>query len=323
MRAVVISEFGGPEVLTVREVADPTAGVGQLVVQVAAAGVNYMDTHARAGRPPYRASSAGFIPGGEGAGVVSEVGPDVEGFVIGDRVAWAGPTHSYAERVAVPAERAVPVPDGVDLATAAAMMLQGLTAHYLCASTFPVQPEDLAVVHAAAGGVGLLLTQLVKGRGGRVVATASSFEKRRLAEEAGADLASDYEGFVEVAKSLSGGIGAAVVYDGVGAATFDGDLECLRPRAMVVLYGASSGPVQAFDTGRLASSGSLFLTRPTLGDYVATRDELLGRCEELFELVIAGDLKVRVGGTYRFDEAAAAHEDLEGRRTTGKLLLVP
>jgi len=322
VRAVVVAEFGGPEMLQVQDLQRPEPGPGQVLVDVAAAGVNYMDVYGRLGRPPY-AGDLPFVPGGEGAGTVAAVGAGVESPAVGDRVAWAGVTGSYAEQVLVPADRAVGVPAGVELQTAAAVLLQGITAHYLCHSTYPIQPGDVAVVHAAAGGVGLLLTQLVKRRGGLVVATTSTPDKAELAQQAGADVVATYDGFVDAVKEASGGSGAAVVYDGVGATTFDDGLTCLRPRGMMVLYGAASGPVAAFDITRLAGGGSLFLTRPAMGSYVATREELLGRTGELFGWIAAGELDVHIGGTYPLADAAQAHQDLTGRRTTGKLLLLP
>lgn len=322
MRAVVVEQVGGPEVLQVRQRPTPEPGSGQVRVDLAAAGVNYMDVYARQGTRPY-AGDLPFVPGGEGAGTVSAVGADVTDVQVGDRVAWAGVPGSYAEQVLVPADRAVPVPDGVELTTAAALLLQGITAHYLSSSTHPVAPGDVVVVHAAAGGVGLLLVQLVKLRGGTVVATTSSREKAELARSAGADVVTGYDAFVDAAREASGGRGADVVYDGVGASTFDDGLRCLRPRGLMALYGAASGPVDAFDTARLAASGSLFLTRPTMGSYIATREELLSRTGELFALVADGRLDVRVGGTYPLEDASRAHADLTGRGTTGKLLLLP
>ncbi len=322
VRAVVVAEYGGPEVMQVQDRDRPEPGAGQLLIDLAAAGVNYMDVYGRQGRRPY-AGDLPFVPGGEGAGTAASVGPGVEGVDPGDRVAWAGVAGSYAEQVLVPADRAVPVPDGVELETAAAVMLQGITAHYLSHSTYAVGSGDLVVVHAAAGGVGLLLTQLVKMRGGIVVATTSTSDKAQLARQAGADIVVSYDGIVDAVQEASGGAGAAVVYDGVGAATFDDGLRCLRPRGMMVLYGAASGPVEVFDTARLSAGGSLYLTRPTMGSYVATRDELLARSKALFTWMAAGQLDVRVGGTYPLADAARAHEDLAGRRTTGKLLLLP
>ena len=322
MRAVVVQAYGGPEVLVVRDRAAPRPGPGDVLVELAAAGVNYMDVYARQGTRPY-AGDLPFVPGGEGAGTVVEVGADVRDLAVGDRVAWAGVGSSYAERVVVPADRAVPVPDGVELPAAAALMLQGITAHYLTESTYQTQPGDVAVVHAAAGGVGLLLTQLLVRRGATVVATTSTPDKAELARGAGAQVVAGYDRFVDAVREASSGRGAAVVYDGVGKATFDDGLTCLRPRGLMALYGAASGPVDAFDTARLAGGGSLYLTRPTMGSYIATRPELLARTGDLFGWVAGGELDVRIGATYPLADAARAHEDLTGRRTTGKLLLLP
>ena len=322
MRAVVIQRRGGPEVLELTERPSPEAGAGQLLVDVAAAGVNYMDIYQREGLPPY----GGDLPvvlGAEGAGTVAAVGEGVTGVAPGDRVAWTGVPGSYAERVLVPAERAVPVPEAIDLQVAAAVMLQGATAHYLCGDTYPVAEGDVAVVHSAAGGVGLLLTQMIKRRGGIVVATTSTAAKAELARQAGADFAAGYGNLGDAVGEASGGAGAAVVYDGVGAATFDQSLAALRPRGYMVLYGSSSGPVPPFDLQRLAAGGSLYVTRPTLVHHIATRAELLRRAGDLFSWIQSGELSVRVGATYPLDEAAKAHEDLGGRRTTGKLLLIP
>lgn len=322
MRAVVVERNGGPEVLNVADREPPHAGPGQLVVEVAASGVNFVDIYQRQGNPPY-GGNLPYVPGAEGAGTVRAVGDDSTGFSVGDRVAWSSAPGSYAEQVVVPADRAVPVPPGVELRTAAAVMLQGMTAHYLCHSTVPVGAADTAVVHAAAGGVGLLLTQMVKMRGGAVVATTSTREKAELARQAGADHVAEYGGFVSVTRDVTGGAGASVVYDGVGRATFDDGLAALRPRGFMVLYGAASGPVPLFDLQRLNTAGSLFVTRPTLVNYVATREELLWRAGDLFEWIADGRLTVRIGGTYPLAEAGRAHEDLAARRTTGKLLLLP
>jgi NADPH:quinone reductase len=289
---------------------------------VAAAGVNFMDIYQREGRPPYRGSLP-HVPGAEGAGTVAAVGPGVSGFAPGDPVAWAGVPGCYAEQALVPADRAVPVPPGVELEVAAAAMLQGLTAHYLCHSTYPVAPGDPVVVHAAAGGVGLLLTQMVAMRGGIVVATTSSAAKAALAKEAGASHVTGYEDFTEVVREVTGRSGAAVVYDGVGRETFDASLTALRPRGYMVLYGAASGPVPPFDLQRLNTGGSLYATRPTLVHYIANRDELLQRADDLFTWIKKGQLTVRIGGRYPLAEAARAHHDLQTRRTTGKLLLLP
>lgn len=321
MRAVLVRQLGGAEALAVGDVEPPVPGPGQVVVEVAAAGVNYMDVYQREGRgyavpPP-------FPLGQEGAGTIAAVGADVQGVAVGDRVAWASAQGSYAEQVAVAASRLVPVPDGIDLDIAAAVMLQGMTAHYLSHSTYCVQPGEVVVVHAAAGGVGLLLTQLVKKRGGVVVATTSSDDKAALARAAGADEAVRYAALRDTVARVGGGSGAAVVYDGVGQATFEDGLASLRRRGTMVLYGAASGPVPPFDLQRLNPLGSLYVTRPTLADYVADRDELRWRADDLFRWIAEGSLDVRVGTTYALDEARRAHEELEGRRTTGKVLLRP
>ncbi|HEY1622644.1 MAG TPA: quinone oxidoreductase [Streptosporangiaceae bacterium] len=336
MRAVVAERIGGPEVLTLgeREISQP--GPGEILVQVAAAGVNYMDIYQRQGIGGYRAEPP-FVPGAEGAGRVIAAGPRdgsaagdiavgdmaVGDMAVGDMVAWAGVGGSYAEQVVIPAGRAVRVPDGVSAEVAAAVMLQGLTAHYLCVSTYPVRDGDVAVVHAAAGGVGLLLTQMVKRRGGVVVATTSTPDKAELARQAGADHVSDYAGFRGVVGEITDGAGAHVVYDGVGKDTFDDSLAALRVRGTMVLYGAASGQVPPLDPQRLNSGGSLYLTRPTLAHYIADREELAWRAAELFGWIAAGELDVRIGGTYPLADAGRAHADLAARRTTGKLLLVP
>jgi NADPH:quinone reductase len=322
MRAVVVHEFGGPGVLSAADQDVPRPGRGELLVRVAAAGVNFMDVYQRRGQPPYRAQVP-YIPGGEGAGTVAAAGPGVSGAAEGDRVAWAGGAGSYAEYAVVAADAAVPVPDGVALQTAAAVMLQGMTAHYLCHSTYPVAEQDPVVVHAAAGGVGLLLTQLAVMRGGVVIATASTPAKADLARQAGAVHLAGYDNFGAVVGQVTGGAGAAVVYDGVGQATFDASLAALRKRGYLVLYGAASGPVPPVDPQRLNTGGSLYLTRPTLAHYMASRDELLGRAGDLFRWIVEGRLSVRVGRTYPLADAAQAHADLEARRTTGKLLLLP
>jgi NADPH2:quinone reductase len=321
MRAVVVEEHGGPEVLQASERPAPSPGTGELLVDVAAAGVNFMDIYQREGRPPY-AGNLPFVPGGEGAGSVAEVGQGVDGFAVGDRVAWIG-VGSYAEQAVIPAGSALAVPDGLDLRTAAAVLLQGMTAHYLCHSTYPVADGEIAVVHAAAGGVGLLLTQMIAMRGGVVVGTASTTAKAVLAQQAGAAHVAEYENFGDVVRDVTGGRGAAVVYDGVGQATFDASLAAIRPRGYMVLYGAASGPVPPFELQRLNTSGSLFITRPTLGHYIASREELTRRAGDLFSWLSEGRLSVRIGGTYPLGEAARAHEDLAARRTTGKLLLLP
>jgi NADPH2:quinone reductase len=311
MRAVRISEHGGPDVLEVVDVPPPEPGPGQLLVDVAAVGVNYRDVYEREG------SYGGDLPaiiGVEGAGSV--VG-------AGDRFAWVSAPGSYAEQVAVAADRAVPVPDGISDELAAASLLQGITAHYLSTSTHEVQRGENVLVHAAAGGVGSLLTQLVTMRGGRVIATTSSEEKAQLAHEAGAADVVGYEGFAEQVRELTDGRGVDVVYDGVGASTFDESLASLRPRGDLVLYGAASGRVPPFDPMRLEGGGSLYLTRPSIRHYTGTRDELLERARDIFGWIAEGKLQVRIGGRYPLEDARRAHEDLEARRTTGKLLLLP
>jgi NADPH2:quinone reductase len=323
MRAVVVEETGGPEVLHVAELEASDAGPGQVLVDVAAAGVNFIDVYRRTGIYP---TDPPFVVGSEGAGTVVAVGPETSGVAVGDRVAWAM-VHGagYAEQALVPADRAVAVPDGVDLETAAAAMLQGMTAHFLCEATYPARAGQTALLHAAAGGVGRLLTQMLAAKGVRVLATTSTDEKAELARKAGAAEVIRYTevDLVSEVRRLTDGRGVDVVYDGVGRSTFDAGLDCLVPRGMMVLFGASSGPVPPLDPQVLNRKGSLFLTRPTLGDYVATRDELLERAGSVLGQVAGGTLDVRVGGRYPLAEAARAHEDLEGRRTTGKLLVVP
>jgi NADPH2:quinone reductase len=320
--AVQVTTTGGPEVLEPAEVDVAAPGAGELLVDVAAAGVNYIDTYQRQGVYPMELP---FVPGLEGAGTVAEVGPDVDGFAVGDRVAWQGSLGSYAARKVLPASVAVKVPEGVSLETAAATMLQGVTAHYLVASTFEVKPGHDVLVHAAAGGVGLLLVQLAKARGARVFGTVSTEEKAKLAREAGADevIRYDRDDFAKAVRDLTDGEGVDVVYDGVGKDTFDGSLASLKVRGLLALFGAASGPVPPVDPQRLNSGGSLYLTRPTSVHYVRTREELDWRAKELFDAVLAGDLTVRIGGTYPLADARRAHEDLQGRRTTGKVLLIP
>ena len=320
MRAIVVSELGGPEVMVLGEQPDPVAGPGQIVVQVAAAGVNFIDLYRRSGVYQHPVP---YIPGSEGAGTVVAVGEGVHEFSAGDHVSWCEGPGSYAQRVAVAAEQAVPVPEGIDLRIAGAVTLQGLTAHYLCRSTFPVAEGTIAVVHAAAGGVGLLLTQLIKELGGTVVATTSSTPKAVLAKQAGADFVSTYEEFPAVVREVTGGRGADVVFDGVGKETFDASLSVLRPRGTMVLYGGSSGQVPPFDLQRLNSGGSLYVTRPTLAHYTADRTELLWRAGDIFERIAKAGLHVRVGAEYALADARRAHEDLAARRTTGKVLLIP
>ena len=324
MRVIEVESRGGPEVLSLAERPAPQPGPGQIVAEVAAAGVNYMDIYQREGVGGYRPPLP-FVTGGEGAGTVVAVGEGVTAPTVGERVAWVGPG-SYAEQVVLPADRVVPVPAAVSTEVAAAAILQGMTAHYLVSSTYPVRPGDVTVVHAAAGGVGLLLTQMVKRHGGIVVATCSGGqdgEKYRLAREAGADHVAGYDRFRAVVGEVTGGAGAHVVYDGVGQATFDDSLAALRPRGMLVVYGAASGQVPPFDIQRLNSGGSLFATRPTLVHYIADVAELRWRAREVFGWIAGGELEVRVGGRYPLADAARAQQDLAARRTTGKLLLIP
>jgi len=320
--AVQIRQTGGPEVLEVGEIEIGDPGPGELLVDVAASGVNYIDTYQRSGI--YTLDLPATL-GQEGAGTVRAIGEGVTGFAVGDRVAWQGVLGAYAQQALIPARVAVPVPDGVEIETAAATMLQGVTAHYLVRSTYQVQEGDTILLHAAAGGVGLLLTQLAKLRGARVIGTVSTAEKEELARQAGADEVIRYDqvDFAERVRTLTDGEGVAAVYDGVGKSTFDGSLASLRVRGILVLFGAASGPVPPVDPQRLNAAGSVFLTRPTAAHYVRTREELEWRTGELFAAVRSGDLAVRVGGTYPLTDAAKAHEDLQGRRTTGKLLLIP
>ena len=311
MRAVQISEHGGPEVMEVVDVPAPEAGPDQLLVDVATVGVNYRDVYERNG------SYGGGLPaiiGVEGAGAVAGTG---------ERVAWVSAPATYAEQVAVDSDRAVPVPEGLSDEVAAAALLQGITAHYLATSTHEVRDGENVLIHAAAGGVGLLLTQIVTMRGGRVIGTTSTDEKAELAREAGAAEVIGYDGFTERAKELTAGIGADVVYDGVGAATFDASLASLRPRGEMVLFGAASGKVPPFDPMRLEHGGSLYLTRPGIRHYSATREELLDRARDVFTWIAEGTLNIRIGGRYPLDGARRAHEDLEARRTSGKLVLLP
>ena len=311
MKAVQISRHGGPETLETVDVPAPEPAAGQVLVDVAAVGVNYRDVYEREG--VYGGDLPAII-GAEGAGTVSG---------SGERVAWVAAPGSYAEQVVVDTDRAVPVPDGVDDELAAAALLQGITAQYLSTSTHEVEAGENVLIHAAAGGVGLLLTQIVAMRGGRVIATTSTDEKAELARHAGAADVIRYDGFAEQVKELTGGVGADVVYDGVGAATFDESLASLRRRGDLVLYGAASGKVPPFDPMRLEAGGSLYVTRPGIRHYTATREELLTRADDVFKWIADRRLEVRIGGRYPLEDARRAHEDLEGRRTTGKLLLIP
>jgi NADPH2:quinone reductase len=320
MRAVRVERNGGPEVLTVREIDPPKPEPGEVVIDIAASGVNFADVYQRTGL--YQVPLP-FTLGQEGAGTVSAVGADVRGVAVGDRVGWTSVNGSYAEQAAVPADKVVPLPDAVDPETAAAVLLQGMTAQYLVRSTYPVRPGDDVLVHAAAGGVGLLLTQIVKHLGGRVIGTASTPEKAERARAAGADVVVGYDDVVDAVREFTDGDGVAVAYDGVGAATFEASLASLRLRGYLVTFGNASGPVPAFEPLRLMQAGSVFVTRPTLVHYLRSRAELLERAEEVLGWVADGTIDVLVSGRYPLEEAARAHEDLEARRTTGKLLIVP
>ncbi|MQA15124.1 MAG: zinc-binding dehydrogenase [Pseudonocardiaceae bacterium] len=323
MRAIQITEHGGPEVLRPADIAVSEPGEGQLLVDVATAGVNYIDTYQRAGLYPMHLP---YVPGMEGAGTVTAVGSGITDTVVGDKVAWATGTGSYAEQALVTATATVPVPAGMDEETAASCLLQGMTAHYLTVSTYPLQADDAVLVHAAAGGMGLLLTQLATMRGARVIGTVSTAEKEQQARDAGAAEVIRYTEVDDLAgqvRDLTDGEGVAVVYDGVGASTFDASLGSLRRRGTLALYGAASGPVPPVDPQRLNSAGSVFLTRPNLAHHTATREELRWRAGEVFEAVRHRWLRINIGGRYPLADARAAHEDLQGRRTTGKLLLLP
>jgi NADPH2:quinone reductase len=327
MHAVVARQAGGPEVLSYTELPDPAPGPGQLLVRVAAAGVNFIDTYRRSGTYPMEYP---HTVGVEGAGTVEALGEDVTGFAVGDRVAWHDAPGSYAELVAVGAAGVVHVPGGLDLTTAAALPLQGITAHYLVRSTFEVQPGHDVLLHAGAGGVGLLATQLAVARGGRVLTTVSTPEKAALSSTAGAAHTIDYAALADITtelpalvRELTDGQGVHVVYDGVGKATFEASLASLRTRGMLVLFGGASGPVPPFDPQRLNKAGSLFLTRPTIAHHTLTRSELEWRTSEVLGSAASGDLDVHIGATFPLSDAAAAHAALQARATTGKVLLVP
>ncbi|MFW5416918.1 quinone oxidoreductase [Nocardiopsis sp. CNT-189] len=322
MRAITIEEPGGPEALRLTEADPPEPGPGEVAVDVAAAGVNFIDIYQRSGLYPMPMP---LVPGVEAAGTVAALGAGVTGLAVGQPVGWTGEPGGYAERAVVRADRVVPVPEGVGAEQAAAVLLQGMTAHYLTHSTYPVREGDTVLVHAAAGGTGLLLVQMAKLRGARVIGTVSTPAKEELARAAGADEVVRYgEPGADVAaavRGMTGGAGVPVVYDGVGASTFEASLGALRRRGMLVLFGQSSGPVPAFDPQRLNGAGALFLTRPSLAHYTADRAELLDRAAAVFGMVGRGDLDVRIGGRYPLAEAARAQQDLASRRTTGKLVL--
>ncbi len=323
MKAIRVNEPGGPEVLSYEDVDVPDPGPGEARVKLAASGVNFIDVYQRTGVYP---TETPFTLGQEGAGEVEALGEGVEDLSVGDHVAWASVMGSYAEYAVIPADKLVPFNVTlVEARVAAAVMLQGMTAHYLTHSTFPIQEGQTVLVQAAAGGVGLLLCQLAKMRGARVIGTAGTEEKAELARGAGADEVILYreQDFVEETKRITDGEGVHCVYDSVGKDTFDGGLDVLRPRGYMVLFGASSGQVPPFDPQILNQKGSLFVTRPSLARYTLTREELLWRAESLFSWIGQNNLDVRIGGAYRLAEAAQAHRDLEGRKTTGKLLLIP
>jgi NADPH2:quinone reductase len=311
MRAIVFERNGGPEVLELQDVPDPSPADDQVLVDVEAAGVNFRDVYEREGRG--YGSNPPAIIGVEGAGTVSD---------SGERVAWVAVPGSYAERVAARRDALVPVPDEVEPDVAAAAALQGMTAHYLAWDSYPIEAGDWVVVHAAAGGVGLLLTQLAKVRGGRVIATTSTDEKAALAREAGADEVIGYDRFADRVREITDGDGAAAVYDGVGKSTFDDGLRALRPTGRMILYGAASGQPDPLELARLAPAGSLYVQRPTLATYTRTPEMLRERARQVFELIGSGRLNVRIGECYPLGEARRAHEDLEARRTSGKLLLL-
>lgn len=321
MRAIQVSEHGGPEVLRYVEVADPQIGPGQLLVDTQGVGVNYIDIYFRTGLYP---QATPYIPGSEGTGIVAAVGADVTEFAVGDRVAWAAAPGSYADRVAVDAAVAVQVPDGVDPIVAAAALLQGMTAHYLVESVFRPEPGDPVLIHAGAGGVGLLLTQMAAAKGARVITTVSTDDKEKLSRQAGAREVLRYgDDLAAQVRELTDGAGVAAVYDGVGASTFEASLASLRVRGTLALFGAASGAVPPFDPQRLNPAGSLWLTRPSLGAYTRDRAEFLWRATDVFEGIAAGTLTFRIGATYPLADAAQAHRDLAGRKTTGSIVLLP
>jgi NADPH2:quinone reductase len=322
MKAIRVLENGGPEVLRYEDVTEPQPRNGEVLVRLAAAGINYIDVYRRSGMYPVPLP---FIPGTEGAGTVTALGDGVTGFSVGDRVAYEGPLGAYAQVQAVPAAKLVKIPDGVATDVAAAVMLQGMTAHYLATSTYPLAPGMTCLVHAAAGGTGGLLVQIAKKRGARVIGTVGTRAKAEIARGDGADETIEYttQNVVAEVKRYTGGRGVDVVYDSVGKTTFDESLDCLRPRGYMVLFGASSGAVPPIDPQILNRKGSLYLTRPTLGNYTATREEMVGRATDLFAWIAAGELTVRIAREFPLRDAAEAHGALESRRLAGKILLVP
>ncbi|MEK1854612.1 MAG: quinone oxidoreductase [Phyllobacterium sp.] len=324
VKAVRIHQLGGPEVLTYEDISIGAPGPGEAHIRNEAIGLNFLDVYYRTGLYP-SPSGLPLIPGHEGAGVVLAVGPDVKDLKPGDRVAYANPIGAYAEERLIPADRLVKVPDAIPLQQAASMMLKGMTAQYLLRQTFPVKQGDTILFHAAAGGVGLIAGQWAKHLGATVIGTAGSDEKVKLALDHGYDHVINYstENFVERVKALTGGKGVDVVYDSVGKDTFDGSLDCLRPRGMIVCFGQSSGPVPPFDLGILSRKGSLYLTRPTLFVYIAAREALENAANELFDLVAKGIIRIDIGQNYALKDVATAHRDLEARKTTGTTVLIP
>jgi NADPH:quinone reductase len=322
MQAVQVSKVGGPEVLTLTDLPVPSPKPNEALVEIKASGVNFIDVYFREGRYP---TQLPFVNGQEAAGVVVQTGSEVTNVQNGDRVAYTSALGSYAQYAAVPASRLVRIPDELDFEQAAAAMLQGMTAHYLLYSTYPIKKGETALIHAAAGGVGLLLVQMAKKIGARVIGTAGTQEKAQLARDAGADECIVYTeaDFETETRRLTDGKGVEVVYDGVGQATFDKDLNVLRPRGYLVLFGGASGAVPPFDLIKLSQKGSLFITRPTLNHYTATREELEWRAGDVLQSIARGELKLSIHKTYPLACAADAHRDLEGRKTTGKLLLIP
>lgn len=324
MHAIEVSETGGPEVLRYVDTPQPSPGPGEVLIEAEAIGVNYIDTYFRSGQYPRQLP---FILGQETSGTVVDTGEGVEGFTAGDRVVTAAASGGYAEYATAPASFTASVPDGVPADVAASALLKGLTAHYLLKSVYPVQAGDTVLVHAGAGGVGLILTQWAHLLGARVITTVSTPEKARMSAKAGADEVLSYpddaDEFGERIRALTDGAGAAAVYDGVGATTFDASLASLAVRGTLALFGAASGPVPPFDPQRLNAAGSVFLTRPSLAHFVRTGQEFSWRAEELFSVIARGDITVEVGGRYPLADAARAHEDLQGRKTTGSIVLVP
>lgn len=324
MKKILISNFGNSSVLELCDAPIPSPAVDQVVVKVESAGVNFLDIYQRGGAGVYQLNLP-FTPGVEGAGVVVEIGAGVDYLKVGDRVVWAMALGSYTEYALLPGEKVTKVPEEIDLKIAAAAALQGMTSHYLVNSTYSIKPGDIALVHAAAGGTGNLLCQMILEKGGRVIATTSNSEKEKIIRETGVTdiIRYDSQNVLQEVKNMTEGKGVDVVYDGVGAATFDDSLACLKPRSLMVLFGAASGAVPPFDLQRLNVNGSLFITRPTLANYITNRHELEMRMGEVFKLITDGKLKIRIGREYALAQAAQAQDDLAGRGTVGKLLLIP